>query len=291
MTRKASERKTSERTPRARKDENPISATSETIIKVNPKADLNQLITFFTPFKCKNKTQKDLINLITDKDIILATGPAGVGKSYVTVARALELLKASGNKYTKIIVSKPAVEADEEHGFIPGTIREKMEPYIASTMDNFDDLIGKQNRLTLEDAGYLEVQPQAFIRGKSIKNTILLMEEAQNMTPKQVKTLLTRIGENSKFILSGDLEQSDKFRNPRQSGLYDAIHRHTNIPEIGFIEFTEDEIVRHPIISKILANYKDKIDKPQPPATKMLFEGENPEKKVSLIQRFFNLFK
>jgi len=286
MNKKASERK-----PRAKREENSVSATSDSQIKVNPKADLNQLITFYTPFKCKNKTQKDLINLITEKDIILAAGPAGVGKSYVTVARALELLKASGNKYSKIIVSKPAVEADEEHGFIPGTIREKMEPYIASTMDNFDDLIGKQNRLILEEAGYLEVQPLAFIRGKSIKNTILLMEEVQNMTPNQVKTLLTRIGENSKFILSGDLEQSDKFRHPRQSGLYDAINRHKNIPEIGFIEFTEDEIVRHPIISKILANYKDKINKPTPPPTKMLLEGENPNKKVSFIQKFFNLFK
>jgi phosphate starvation-inducible PhoH-like protein len=287
MNKKASERK-----PRVKKEENSLSTIFESVVKVNPKADLNQIITFYSPFKCKNKTQKDLINLINDKDIIIAAGPAGVGKSFVTVARALELLKSSSNKYTKIIVSKPAVEADEEHGFVPGTIREKMEPYIASTMDNFDDLIGKQNRLILEEAGYLEVQPLAFIRGKSIKNTILLMEEVQNMTPKQVKTLLTRIGENSKFILSGDIEQSDKFKHPRQSGLYDAIHRHKNIPEIGFIEFSEDEIVRHPLISKILANYKEKTDKPTPPETKILREGKNPEKKsTSILKKIFNFFK
>ena len=283
-------KKQSERKPRPRKKDDSLSAMSESLLNLTPKSDLNQLITFNGPFKCKNKTQKDLVNLINDKDIIIAAGPAGVGKSFVTVARALELLKNGNNKFTKIVVSKPAVEDEEEHGFIPGTIREKMEPYISSTMDNFDDLIGKQNRLALEEAGYLEVQPLAYIRGKSIKNTILLMEEVQNMTPRQVKTLLTRIGENSKFILSGDIEQSDKFKNPKQSGLYDAMHRHRNIPEIGFIEFTEEEIVRNPIISKILANYKEK-PKPQPPQTKMLYEGEKPIKNLSLIQRFFNLFK
>ena len=283
-------KKQSERKPRPRKKDDSLSAMSESLLNLTPKSDFNQLITFNGPFKCKNKTQKDLVNLINDKDIIIAAGPAGVGKSFVTVARALELLKGSNNKFTKIVVSKPAVEDEEEHGFIPGTIREKMEPYISSTMDNFDDLIGKQNRLALEEAGYLEVQPLAYIRGKSIKNTILLMEEVQNMTPRQVKTLLTRIGENSKFILSGDIEQSDKFKNPKQSGLYDAMHRHRNIPEIGFIEFTEEEIVRNPIISKILANYKEK-PKPQPSQTKIILEGLEPVKNLSLIQRFFNLFK
>jgi len=279
-------KKVTDRKPRTKKIE-PFSGMAEDSIKMTPKEDINNLIHFFTPFKCKNKTQKDLVNLMNEKDIVIAAGPAGVGKSFVTVARALELLKSSSSKYTKIIVSKPAVAADEEHGFVPGTIREKMEPYIASTMDNFDDLIGKQNRLTLEELGYLEVQPLAFIRGKSIKNTILIMEEVQNMTPRQVKTLLTRIGENSKFILSGDIEQSDLFKNPKHSGLYDAMHRHINIPEMGFIEFSEDEIVRHPIISKILANYKEV---PKPIAEKPLKIIPIPKKR-NLIQRFFDLFK
>ena len=279
-------KKVTDRKPRTKKIE-PFSGMAEDSIKMTPKEDINNLIHFFTPFKCKNKTQKDLVNLMNEKDIVIAAGPAGVGKSFVTVARALELLKSSSSKYTKIIVSKPAVAADEEHGFVPGTIREKMEPYIASTMDNFDDLIGKQNRLTLEELGYLEVQPLAFIRGKSIKNTILIMEEVQNMTPRQVKTLLTRIGENSKFILSGDIEQSDLFKNPKHSGLYDAMHRHINIPEMGFIEFSEDEIVRHPIISKILANYKEV---PKPITEKPLKIIQIPNKR-NLIQRFFDLFK
>ena len=287
-------RKSSEKKPRGKKRENPLSASSETTPQINYGIDISSLIHFYQPFKCRNKVQKDLLTLINKKEIVIASGPAGVGKSYVTIARALELLKDKASLHKKIIITKPAVEADEHHGFIPGNLREKMEPYVASTLDIIDELIGKQNRLALEEQGVLLVQPLAFIRGKSINNTILVMEEAQNMTPKQMKTLLTRIGHDSKFIISGDLDQSDKFQNVTQSGLYDAIKRHKNIDEIGFIEFTTDEIVRHPVISKILANYKPKeAERPTAPQTKMIKEGQNPErvKKVSLLQKFLKMFK
>lgn len=247
MNRKPSERKTKKPS---------LSASSETNTQIKNKPDLNEIIHFYEPFKCKNKTQKDLINLINEKDIIIASGPAGVGKSYLTIARALELIKATNTPFSKIILAKPAVESEENHGFIKGTIREKMEPFISSSLDIFDKLIGRTNRLKLEELEYLEIQPLAYIRGKSIDNTVLIMEEAQNMSPSQMKTLLTRIGNNSKFIISGDLDQSDKYRNVNQSGLYDAIQKHKNISEIGFIEFSETEIVRNPIITKILGNYK-----------------------------------
>jgi len=205
----------------------------------------------------------------------------------------LELLRNNKNPYGKIIISKPAVEAEEKHGFLPGDMREKMDPYIASSLDIIDKLIGKNNRIRLEEMGLLEVQPLAYIRGKSIDNTILIMEEAQNMSPSQMKTLLTRIGDNSKFIISGDLDQSDKYRNVTQSGLYDAMMKHRNIPEIGFIEFGNEDIVRNPVISKILANYKreEYVKKPTPPKTKIIREGENPSGKKSLVERFFSLFK
>lgn len=252
-----------ERKPRAkRKLDNPLSASSETLTQIKNKPNLHEIIHFYQPFKCKNKSQKDLINLINEKEIIIASGPAGVGKSYVTVARALEQLKSPATPYNKIIISKPAVESDEHHGFLPGDMREKMDPIISSTLDIFDKLIGAKNRLWLEEAGYLIIQPLAYIRGKSLDNTILIMEEAQNMSPMQMKTLLTRIGENSKFIISGDLDQSDRYHNVTKSGLYDAIQKHKNMSEIGFIQFNEDEIVRNPLISRILDNYKD--DKNQP---------------------------
>jgi phosphate starvation-inducible PhoH-like protein len=291
-------KKTTEKRTRGKKKENPLSASSETTPQVYYGIDVKSLIHFFKPFKCKNKTQKDLLSIINKKDLIIASGPAGVGKSYVTVARALELLKENPTQYKKIIISKPAVEADEHHGFIPGSLREKMEPYVASTLDIIDELIGKQNRLTLEEQEIIQIQPLAFIRGKSINNTILIMEEAQNMTPKQMKTLLTRIGYDSKFIISGDLDQSDKFKNITESGLYDAIKRHKNVEEIGFIEFSEEEIVRNPIISKILANYKPKTPPPPaPPKSRLIPDVKIPTRsetkleKIGLFQKFLNLFK
>lgn len=280
-------KKTSEKKSRTRrKNHDSLSASSETITEIKNSPDLNRIIHFFEPFKCKNKKQKDLISIINEKELVIASGPAGVGKSYVTIARALELIKAGNTPFNKIIVSKPAIESEEKHGFIPGDIREKMDPFISSTIDIFDKLIGKNNRVWMEQEGFLEVQPLAYIRGKSIDNTILLLEEAQNMSPSQMKTLLTRIGNNSKFIISGDLDQSDRYRDITQSGLYDAINRHKNIPEIGFIEFTDEEIVRNPIISKILNNYKKKETtiKPESLKTKII-------KEKGFFGNFFRLFK
>jgi phosphate starvation-inducible PhoH-like protein len=172
-----------------------------------------------------------------------------------------------------MLILKPAVEAEEKHGFMPGDMREKMEPYVSSSLDIIDKIIGEKNRNKLEEMGIIKVEALAFIRGKSIDNSILIMEEAQNMSPNQVKTLLTRIGEHSKFIISGDLDQSDRYRNIEDSGLYDAIHRHRNLSEIGFHEFTNDDIVRNPIISKILANYT-RVHKPTSGTTRPVIQPE-----------------
>lgn len=271
--------------PRNKKNEDSVLETPKTKNHI----DLNVILHMREDLKAKNKNQKALINLINEKELVIAAGPAGVGKSYVTIGRALELLRATNNPYSKIILSKPAVEAEEKHGFLPGDMREKMDPFIASSLDIIDKLIGKNNRARLEELGFLEVQPLAYIRGKSIDNTILIMEEAQNMSPSQMKTLLTRIGDNSKFIISGDLDQSDRFRNVTQSGLYDAMMKHKNIPEIGFIEFDNEDIVRNPVISKILANYK----REEPTREKVKYKQfANPiVEKKTLIQKFLSLFK
>lgn len=270
----------------------PRTKKSDDITLETPKnkasVDLSVLVHMREDLKCKNKTQKELITLINEKELVIAAGPAGVGKSYVTIARALELLKNGKNSYKKIIISTPAVEAEEKLGFLPGNAREKLEPYVASSLDIFDKLIGKSNRMKLEELGYLEIQALAYIRGKSIDNTILIMEEAQNMSPNQMKTLLTRIGDNSKFIISGDLDQSDRFRNITQSGLYDALKRHKNVPEIGFIEFSNDEIVRNPVISKILSNYKREDSVKETPQYRKL-DVVVPIK-LSFFQKFINLF-
>ena len=158
------------------------------------------------------------------------------------------------------------MEAEENLGFLPGDLKEKMAPFLASSIDIVDKILGKPTRIELEKSEDISAEPLGFIRGKTIDNAILIMEEAQNMSPSQMKTLLTRIGNNSKYVISGDLDQSDKYRNVEQSGLFDAIRKHTNIPEVGIFEFDENDIVRNPIISKFLMNYKDKSTEEEYPS-------------------------
>jgi phosphate starvation-inducible PhoH-like protein len=263
-------------------------AKREEVVKTK-KDVINEILPTRYRLKCKNPIQKEYANLITNHEIVIAAGPAGVGKSYVGVARAIELLQNITSPYNRILVSCPAEESGEKLGYIPGTIREKMDPYISSTIDIFDKIIGKRNRLKLEEEGILEIQPLGHIRGKSIDGTIFIMEEAQNMSPNQMKTFLTRLGENSKFIASGDLDQSDRYNDIKQSGLYDALSRHKNIEEIGWIEFKEEDIVRNPLIKKILNNYRNKVNKveqsPTPPPNRKIKEGELPPPRPSNIHK------
>lgn len=205
--------------------------------------------------KCKNTKQKEFANLIKEKEIVICSGPAGVGKSYVAIAVALALVQDPTNSYNKLLIVKPAVEAEENLGFLPGNLKEKMAPYLASSIDIVDKIITKTARVELEEAEILMAEPLGFIRGKSIDNSVLIMEEAQNMSPSQMKTLLTRIGYNSKYVVSGDMDQSDRYSKVEESGLYDAMTKHSKIEEIGFFRFTEDDIVRNPLITKILKNY------------------------------------
>lgn len=216
---------------------------------------VNKLLPSKFRLKCKNEAQKEFSRLITDKEITIAAGPAGTGKSYIAIGRAIELLQNSANPYNKIIISKPAVEAEEKLGFAPGTIREKLEPHLASSLDIVDKIMGKANRKKLEENDYLLIQPLGFIRGKTLDNSVIIIEEAQNLSPTQCKTILSRIGENSKLIISGDLDQSDRYNDVRQSGLYDLFKRHKNLEEVGFYEFQLSDIVRNPLISKLLSNY------------------------------------
>ena len=256
------------------------------IDEVPPVRDiLSEILPIRYRLKCKNHKQKEFANLITEKEIVLATGPAGVGKSYVAIARAIELLQNTSNQYNKIMIINPAVEAEEKIGFLPGSLREKLDPFVAPSIDIIDKIVGRTKRIELEGAGIIEVGGLGFIRGKSIDHTILVMEEAQNMSPNQMKTLLTRIGYSSKFIISGDLDQSDRYSDFKASGLYDAINKHSKIEQIGTIEFNESEIVRNPLISLILEGYKvrSKIESPpEPPAIRRWKEGEQPRPTINL---------
>jgi len=205
--------------------------------------------------KFLTKNQETYWNILGENQITLCFGPAGVGKSYIAMKRAVDLLYDDSNKYEKIIIVRPAVEAEEKLGSLPGGLEEKLDPYIYPSYYLLNKIIGKEARESLKDNGYIEVAALAYMRGWNVDNTILVFEEAQNATPAQIKLLLTRIGFNSKFFLSGDLEQSDKFRDKTKSGLFDAKMRLQDVKGIGIFEFGMEDIVRNPIISQILNRY------------------------------------
>lgn len=205
--------------------------------------------------KHKTPRQKEFTELINAKEIILAAGPSGTGKSYLSIGKGLELVQNKSNNYDKLKIVKPAVESGENLGFLPGDLFEKLAPHLASSMDIVDKIVGEANRKKLVEDGVISVEPLGFLRGKTLDNTVLVVEEAQNCSPEQMKTLLTRIGVNSKYIISGDLDQSDRYKQVTQTGLYDIFRKHGHMEEIGTFIFEKADIVRNPIIGKLLTNY------------------------------------
>lgn len=204
----------------------------------------------------KNERQVEFIKMIKEMEIIICSGAAGTGKSYISLAQALKLVQQTSNKYEKIWLSRPVVETGKSMGFLPGDLGEKLFPYMLPLLDNIDKIVGKEKRMKLMEEGIIEFQPLGFIRGKTIDNGILILDETQNASPSDLKAVLTRIGENAKFIISGDIDQSDAYKNFQDCGLYDVINRLKDIDGIGLFEFRESDIVRNPIISEILKRYK-----------------------------------
>lgn len=170
---------------------------------------------------------------------------------------AVDLLSDPETPYDKIIIVRPAVEAEEKLGALPGNVEEKLDPYIFPSYYLLNKIIGKETREKLKDLEVIEVFALAYMRGMNIDNSILIFEEAQNSTPNQMKLLLTRIGFNSKFFISGDLEQTDRYKDKTHSGLWDAIKRFTDMESIGTHEFKDTDVVRNPLITKILKKYED----------------------------------
>jgi len=218
---------------------------------------ITQILTKKTKEKFLTENQKLYYNLLNDNQITICSGPAGVGKSYIAMKAAVDLLSDPNNSFEKLMIVRPAVEAEEKLGSLPGALEEKLDPYISPSYYLLNKLIGKENREKLIQMDFIEVQALAYIRGWNIDNTILIFEEAQNSTPNQMKLLLTRIGFNSKFFISGDLEQTDRYKDKKQSGLWDAISKFRNMHDIGIFEFGEEDIVRNPIISRILKKYEE----------------------------------
>jgi phosphate starvation-inducible PhoH-like protein len=232
--------------------------TEETTVPQNTKRDiLNQVIKKRPKGKFLTENQKIYYDTLLNNQITICSGPAGVGKSYIAMKTAVDLLLDEGNGYDKIIIVRPAVEAEEKLGALPGNVEEKLDPYIFPSYYLLNKIIGKEAREKLKDAEVVEVFALAYMRGMTIDNSILIFEEAQNATPKQMKLLLTRIGSNTKFFISGDIEQTDRYKDKKQSGLYDALTRFNGIPGVGIFEFGDKDGVRNPIITKILQRYEE----------------------------------
>lgn len=232
--------------------------TEENVIKPHTRKDyINSVIKRKSKSKFLTEHQKEYYNILVSNQITICSGPAGVGKSYIAMKAAVDLLMESDNGYEKIIIVRPAVEAEEKLGALPGNLEEKLDPYIFPSYYLLNKIIGKDSREKLKEAEIIEVFALAYMRGMNIDNSILIFEEAQNSTPNQMKLLLTRIGSNSKFFISGDLEQTDRYKDKKQSGLYDAITRFNYVNDIGIFEFNDKDVVRNPLISKILQKYDE----------------------------------
>ena len=204
----------------------------------------------------RNAAQKRFYNTLTKKDITFCIGPAGCGKTYLSVHRALRELGDKNSHIDGIVIVKPLVEAaGEKIGYLPGDVEEKTAPWMMSFYYNMEQIIGKQRVNILKESGVIEVMPLAFMRGITLANKFVILDEAQNATPEQIKMFVTRIGEHSKYIITGDLEQSDISKH--HSGLEDAIKRFAGVHGVGLSMFKEKDVVRHSLVRRLLKRYRD----------------------------------
>ena len=202
----------------------------------------------------RSEKQKNYVRALKESDIVISTGPAGTGKTFLAVAVALTMLL--DKKIERIILSRPAVEAGERLGFLPGDMREKVDPYLRPLYDSLYDLLDFEKIQKKIEIGDIEIAPLAFMRGRTLKNSFAILDEAQNATDVQIKMFLTRIGENSKIVINGDPSQID-LPNKNLSGLNRAKKLLGNLKEISVVDFDHSDVVRHPLVSKIVKAYSD----------------------------------
>ena len=205
----------------------------------------------------RSQKQSDYIKALRENDIVVALGPAGTGKSFLAVSVAITMLMEK--KVERVILSRPAVEAGEKLGFLPGDMKEKVDPYLRPLYDALYELFGFEKIDKKIESGEIEIAPLAFMRGRTLKNCFAILDEAQNATETQIKMFLTRIGENSKLVVNGDPTQVDLI-NKSHSGLIKSKKILSDIDEIKIVEFDHTDVVRHPLVSKIIKAYQKKKD-------------------------------
>jgi phosphate starvation-inducible PhoH-like protein len=203
----------------------------------------------------RSEKQSEYIKALKENDIVMSLGPAGTGKSFLAVSVAITLLMEK--RIDRVILSRPAVEAGEKLGFLPGDMKEKVDPYLRPLYDALYELFGADKIDKKIETGEIEIAPLAFMRGRTLKNCFAILDEAQNATETQIKMFLTRIGENSKLVVNGDPSQVDLI-NKRDSGLIKSRNILKDLQEIKIIEFDHNDVVRHPLVSKIIKAYQNK---------------------------------
>ena len=227
--------------------------------KINSEKNIEYIIK--TPKKSvipRSEKQKSYVYALKESEIVISTGPAGTGKTFLAVAVALTMLLEK--KIERIILSRPAVEAGERLGFLPGDMRDKVDPYLRPLYDSLYDLLDFEKIQKKIEVGDIEIAPLAFMRGRTLKNSFAILDEAQNTTDTQIKMFLTRIGENSKIVINGDPSQID-LPNKSLSGLNRSKKLIGHLKEISVVDFDHSDVVRHPLVSKIVKAYSDqKID-------------------------------
>jgi len=220
--------------------------------------------------KARTFNQRKLVEAINQKDMVFAVGPAGTGKTYTAVACAVRALK--NKQVRRIILTRPAVEAGENLGFLPGDLKEKLDPYMMPLYDALRDMIPAEKLLDYIDLGIVEIAPLAFMRGRTLDNAFVILDEAQNATVNQIKMFLTRMGKSASFVITGDASQIDlPFKQP--SGLIYAIDRLKSIDDIGIVRLNQNDVIRHKIVKQIIQAF-DESDKKEKEAKKKAKEEE-----------------
>ena len=204
--------------------------------------------------------QKRYLEALESANIIFVTGPAGTGKTYLAVAYAVSCLKK--NIIKKIIITRPAVEAGEKLGFLPGDLKEKVDPYLIPIYDALYEFMGKETIDKFIEKGVIEIAPLAYMRGRTLDNAFIILDEAQNTTSNQMKMFITRLGFHSKMVITGDITQVD-WQSHTQSGLLESTEILQHIDGIQHIHFTKHDVMRHPLVSKIIERYEEIYDKKQ----------------------------
>ena len=234
-----------------------ISSINNFMIKEKISSEKNLEYIIKTPKKSvipRSEKQKNYVRALKEKEIIISSGPAGTGKTFLAVAVGLTMLLEK--KIERIILSRPAVEAGERLGFLPGDMREKVDPYLRPLYDSLYDLLDFEKIQKKIEVGDIEIAPLAFMRGRTLKNSFAILDEAQNATDTQIKMFLTRIGENSKIVINGDPSQID-LPNKSLSGLSRSKKLIGHLDEISVVDFDHKDVVRHPLVSKIVKAYAD----------------------------------